>query len=323
MKYTYTLLLTAASSFLCGALISSVYFSQNDTAVFTEVRKKDPGYDFIYPLLDSNTNILLPKSTQKNHTEIRDLIENQKNTDLITDVSVYYRDLRNGPSFTIHGNTTYTPASLLKVPTLISYLALAQTNTTLLDEQLIYKEEINAPPFFRENASDFIRSGNTYSVEELLRNMIIYSDNYATILLQKNIPSRQDVVYDDFNLPLPPLINVYNPFLTVTQFAAFFRILFNGTYLTHEFSNFALQLLSQTTYANGIRAGVPNDIVVASKYGVYESEDYIELHECGIVYATNRPYILCIMTRGTSAPAQEIIVQKISDLVYSHTQLRL
>ena len=43
----------------------------------------------------------------------------------------------------------------------------------------------------------------------------------------------------------------------------------------------------------------------------------IELHDCGIVYHPQNPYIICIMTKGGDINSEKLQIQKISKAVYN------
>jgi hypothetical protein len=58
-------------------------------------------------------------------------------------------------------------------------------------------------------------------------------------------------VYTELGVPLPK--NNDNPneeFISVKDYASFFRILYNASYLNREYSETALKLLSETLYNN-------------------------------------------------------------------------
>lgn len=78
--------------------------------------------------------------------------------------------------------------------------------------------------------------------------------------------------------------------------------------------------MSQSSFAEGLRAGVPMGTVVAEKFGERAvAGQSSELHDCGVVYyGEGNAYILCVMTRGnnTSTLAQQIA--DISKLVHTH-----
>jgi hypothetical protein len=105
-----------------------------------------------------------------------------------------------------------------------------------------------------------------------------------------------------------------------------FRILYNATYLSRDYSEKALQVLSQSSFTQGIVSGVPSSTVVAHKLGLVGiAPDNVtvtehELHDCGIVYAQN-PYVLCVMTRGSSSlSTMEGIIGAVSQAAYQHVQ---
>ena len=84
----------------------------------------------------------------------------------------------------------------------------------------------------------------------------------------------------------------------------------------------ALEFLSQTEFKKGIVGNIPSDVKVAHKFGerTYLSSTgtlvYKELHDCGIVYASNNPYVLCVMTRGNDFEKLEDLIQSISQTAY-------
>jgi beta-lactamase class A len=66
-------------------------------------------------------------------------------------------------------------------------------------------------------------------------------------------------------------------------------------------------------------AGVPAGIPVAHKFGeTGQVGGERQLHDCGIVYYPNSPYILCIMTRGNNFEELPNIIKQISSEVYKH-----
>lgn len=88
------------------------------------------------------------------------------------------------------------------------------------------------------------------------------------------------------------------------QYSRVFRTLFNGTYSPWNLSEQVLDLLSHTSFTQGIVAGTPQNITISQKFGEHTNTlpngsvaDH-ELHNCGIVYYPDHPYFLCIMTRG-------------------------
>ena len=83
-------------------------------------------------------------------------------------------------------------------------------------------------------------------------------------------------------------------------------------------SEILLGLLTETSYKNGLVAGLPEgEIKIAHKFGERKIGKLIQLHDCGIIYYQENPYLLCIMTRGNDFYKQQIGIEMISRFIYS------
>jgi hypothetical protein len=157
--------------------------------------------------------------------------------------------------------------------------------------------------------------------------MIRGSDNTATILLQNAMSSSTlKDTYSDLNIPTPPT-DPGAEYISVKNYAYFFRILYNGTYLDREYSERAMQHLTDVDFVRGIRAGVPVTVTVAQKFGertVLNSDGSVnrhELHDCGIVYKKGANYLLCIMSKGNDFDQMAKNIADLSALVYNAVTL--
>jgi beta-lactamase class A len=68
-------------------------------------------------------------------------------------------------------------------------------------------------------------------------------------------------------------------------------------------------------------AGVPGNIEVAHKFGERTFQGAVnerQLHDCGIIYAAEKTYMLCVMTRGNDFNALSNVIKEISAEVYSY-----
>lgn len=291
--------------------------SRNETE--TESREvRQGGYQFINPLLEcevspniKNTSLLEFKQTIKN--EISSKTKNSQ----VNHISFYFRDLNNGPWFGINEEEKFSPASLLKVPLMMAYLKKAENNPSILMKMIPFEEsanilETNVPK------EQQLEKGKQYSVIELVNRMITLSDNTSLELLSKNIPSEEiEAIHRDLGIAVPSQ-ETEEDFISVKEYASLFRVLFNASYLSREMSEKALEILSSTTFQEGIPAGVPENIVVSHKFGIREKRDSKDkqLHDCGIVYAGNKPYLICIMTRGREMERLSSSIKEISQTVY-------
>lgn len=234
-------------------------------------------------------------------------------------IAVYFRDLKNGPWFGINENTTFTPSSLLKVPLMMDILKRAEHDASLLRKKIRYegREDITQQQFFKPKET--LRPGSWYTVDNLIFRMIAYSDNNATRLLDAN--NGLDRIRDfmaELNIPFD--VRKTEECITVRDYSAFFRVLFNASYLNHDMSEKALNYLSRSTFEHGIRAGLPPGTTAATKFGEFSStKDGVmeyQLSESGIVYYPDHPYLLGIVTKGPYHDSLPAVIAEISHAVY-------
>lgn len=280
--------------------------------------RMNAGFKFINPLLDCEISENIINAKKNNFDdELTDFVQNNKDRNKLSDISVYFRDLNNGPAFGVNEDEEFTPASLLKVPAMMTAFAHADTDPNFLKKEVVFTKKIEDELAQSIKPSKEIQLGKTYTLDELVQDMIIYSDNQALYLLYSYI--------SDWNPELYQLLGVHKsvltdkkPTLTSKEYSAFFRILFNSSFLSRYYSNLALELLTKTEYKKALVAGVPPNIVVAHKFG--ESglvNEERELHDCGIIYYPKKPYLLCVMTKGADISTLENYIADVSRFVYN------
>ena len=237
-------------------------------------------------------------------------------------VSVYVRTLKSGRWISVNPDERYSPASLLKVPTMIAFYKLAESDPEILSKRVQYAGGFNDNKAEHFKPARVIEPGMSYTIDELIHTMIAYSDNNATRLLHDNInPVLLEKVYNDLGVSISDA-GTQDDFMTVNQYTYFFRVLYNATYLNRVLSEKAIALLSEPDFPQGIQAGVPGTIALAQKFGersIADAHGVIsarELHDCGIVYYPQHPYLLCVMTRGNDFDKLASMIRAISYLVY-------
>lgn len=279
------------------------------------------GYEFTSPLLDVELpeGINIKAEPHPFKYKIEALIIKEIKNKRVRNVSVYYRDLHDGPWFEINKKKEFNPASMMKVPVMIAWLKRAEKDPEILKRFVKYEEAKNPVPEQYTKPALTLTAGQSYSIDELLRYMMNYSDNKATSLLIKSLGENElNDVLDRMDVNYRP--NEDGNIITIHGYSGFFRILYNAAYLNREMSEKALQLLSMQDFPSGIAAGVPKGIKVAAKFGEVVPEDRnqdIQLHEFGIVYHPKNPYILGVMTQGRDFAGQSAIIQDISKMIYS------
>ncbi len=305
---------------LPGIKLYEITFSANKLEAVKPYREKNEKYTFINPLLFYDT----PES--KEFTEyaelektVQEYITRNQSAFKTQNVSVYFRDLSNGQWFGINEDDTFEPHSLLKVAYLIAFLKKVEKTPNFLESRLVYtpqlKSAIDKIPY--ENNSDLVVN-QSYPVKTLLEKMIVQSDNVAKDILFNNTNTSDLVeVLTDLGIQIPEKDTFV---ISAKTYASFFRILYNTTYLSRTSSEWALQLLNDSSFQYGLRGTLPKEIKIAHKYGIKATQNEgvgLELHDCGIIYKPNSPYLLCIMTRGYNAQGLSNTIAGISNVVYS------
>ncbi len=316
-----------------GILVGVIFSKDSKIFVSQNVREKNAHYDFIKPLLFTKLpeDISFPEYADL-EDKVSDYIDNLIFEGKAKDVSFYFRNLDSNELVSINSDETFYPASMLKVVTLMAVLRIADNDPNFLNKRIVLEGDDNAAisSQSRYSVKNPIRSGNSYTIKELIDHLIIESDNIANIALSNLIGKENiDKIYLDLELPKPD--SVEDTGYTTKQYSRLFRALYNGTYLSRELSEKVLELLSRSDFKDGIVAGVPRDVVVSHKFGVRTIlanknnpnpliVKYRELHECGIVYYPGQPYFICVMTRGNDFVELENIIKNISQITWEEAE---
>jgi beta-lactamase class A len=315
-----TIGLVSLIAFLAGGIVFSHFVKNSYDDISSRnipQRQKGAGYKFISPLLDCDSyGGPFALRTDEMKKGVEDVINQGENSKTLEHVSVYFRDLNNGPTMGINEEEEFTPASLLKVPIMIAYFKKAQDDMALLKEKIVFKVPFSTSISTQDiKPSEQLEKGKEYDVEELIGRMISYSDNESAGLLLENIDKNfLGKVYSDLGIDIPSDNSPEN-YMTVKEYAAFFRILYNSSYLNQQMSEKALDFLSRSDFNNGLKAGLPEGVPIAHKFGERILESSHQLHDCGIVYHST-PYILCVMSRGQNFSDLEKVIQSISRVVF-------
>lgn len=246
--------------------------------------------------------------------ELREYVDNLIRLKKADFISVYIRDLNNGPWIGINEKEEFIGASLLKLPVLIAYMKLAENDHSILDQKIKYSSVAdNSTQYFKPKEE--IEVGKTYTVDELLKRTVYYSDNNAAILLATRLTDEEiKKTFASVGLGTPVFQSDF-PVNTKT-YAGFFRVLFNASYISREYSENTLKILTQTDFDVGLTKFIPKNIAVAHKFGIREEENTRQLHDCGIVYYPNHPYLICVMTRGENFDNLASAIAQISKFTY-------
>ena len=195
--------------------------------------------------------------------KIANFIEQEKSEGRVSDAAIYFRDLAHGPVFGVNELEDFAPASLLKLPLAFVFMTLAETQPKLLDTTINYDGIItvdgqNLKP------QKTAETNHSYTIEELLEMMLVYSDNASYELLELYLtktPERAHWRKDTFqDLGLINPTDRIEETVTVRGYASLFRILYNASYLKPEFSEKLLGWLAKSDFTSGLVSGVQGGV---------------------------------------------------------------
>ncbi len=281
-----------------------------------------------YPLINKTIDCAVIDAeysrTKDLDSEIQKIIAEEKKAGTITRASVFYRDLNTRQWFGINESADFYAASLLKLPLSIIYFKLSEIDDSILNRKItLDRVDRNTGEFFR--APDTLVTGTEYTINELIQIMLEYSDNNPVPALNSSVDPvlRSEILHDLGIESIAPDSLESRREISVRVYANILRQLYNASYLDIEHSQMLLEYLTQTKFTAGIIAGVPEGTIVAHKFGEATMPNLLgdgeikALHDCGIVYRPDTPYIICIMTEGKNFENSAKVIQRITEASYT------
>ena len=265
-------------------------------------------------------------------SKLQSIVDEAKKQNDVSDASVYFQDFNTDDRVDINEDSNFYPASLNKVALMIAVLKVMESEPFAVPQGMVYDgpDENSGQEILPQS---FLQKGKYYTIDQILQKLIEYSDNNAFYLLTSSIDnSTLNSLYDDLGISTtllnPDTAQGYD-IMDAKDISYLFRILYNGSYLSDNNSEKALELLTQTDFKAGLVAGIPDKIEVAHKFGLatfMSPENQLverELHDCGIVYHPKNPYLLCVMTKS-KAPIKNIenVIKEISSAAYQFQNSR-
>ncbi len=226
-------------------------------------------------------------------------------------VSVYFEALNTGANISINKDAEFFPASLLKVPLVIAVVKKIERGEWEWGTKLELTEADKNKDFGTLWQQP---TGTLFTVEELVKQTIINSDDTSYFMLLNNIDPNEIVKVQNY-LGLYDFIS-NNMEISAKQYAPILRSLFSATYLTVQNAEKVLNWMSESNFNDYLAGGLPPATKFSHKIGV---EDVKKVYlDAGIVYLPNRPYILIVMVKNYDAEHASAIMRDISQRVYKY-----
>jgi beta-lactamase class A len=230
-------------------------------------------------------------------------------------------DLTSGQTFFLHADDIFPQASSIKVAVLADLYQQAQESKLKLTDLYTVQASDMVP-------DSYIMLGLTPGItrvtnRDLATMMVAVSDNAATnVLIDRLGMENVNALMDNLRLPHTRLRrkmmdikaagegreNVSSP----REMMTLLEDLYRGKVLNKELTDDLFKMLS-TKKASFIPRELPDDIQIANKPGELEGVR----NDSGVVFARNRPYIICVMTTYLrNERAGEEAISKISGSAY-------
>ena len=205
------------------------------------------------------------------------------------------RNLKTGDSWNYQESRKIKSASLIKVFVMSEAVRRVRNGTLALDSEINVDDD-DIVPF---SVLEFMKP-RAYQLEELLRLMIVYSDNTATNVLidELGMDRINDCIRDmgfensvlqrkmmDFEAASAGRENYTSP----AEMAAFMQRLYDGELIDRKSDAFMLDVMKGQADETMMRDYLPDEITIARKSGDLDCLD----HDIAIVYGTHTDYIYC------------------------------
>ena len=279
------------------------------------------GFHRIKPLLSSEPVCESPRF-EGMRASIASLVDGMREAGKVTSASVYVRDFHKAEWTWYNGDEPYDPGSMLKIPLLLTYMAMAEEDRAMLGRTWTCERVDFDIPQFTAFPSAQVQGNVSYTVEQLLEFMMVHSDNRATVMLLRHVSKERYIkTFTDLGLPAPEW-DAKSYRMNVRDYSVFMKALYNSSFLSPMHSEYALELMTRAAFKQGLVAGIPADVEAAHKFGEAGDETEKQLHETGLVYADGNPYLITVMTRGTDPDSLASAISSVSRLVYERMSAR-
>lgn len=263
---------------------------------------------FIFSLV---TATFVPVSAASSFSSTESLIK--KYSKSYPKLSVYYRNLVTGETYTYQPTKVRQAASTIKLPLVLYVYELAAKNKLNLNERLTYKKHHY---YGGSGVIQNDRVGTTYTISDLVYKAITYSDNIAFIMLRERVGKANFIQYAKSIGGKVVYPNGKN-MTTAADLATYMNSVWNFSKKYPDLGNKLVSMLSHTVYNETVASSLKPD-QVAHKVGYIPAN--LVYNDVALVKDT-QPYILVVTTEGIPVGKDVKVISAIADSIHKeHTQ---
>jgi beta-lactamase class A len=271
--------------------------------------------------------VLIPAQAQKVNKKLQQQLQ-KVTTGFKGQVGIYVKDLHTGKIASIHADSIFPTASMVKVPILIGIMDKLNKGELKYHQELTYKDSL----FYA--GSDILASlkhNEKIELSKVIMLMLTTSDNTASLWLQSlaGTGTRINQILDSIGYTATR-VNSRTPSreadrdkfgwgqTSPKEMATMFEALANRNLLDTTSSEKMLRLLGRNYWDEEALSQIPPDVFVASKNGAVNASR----SEAMYVYGKNARYVFCICTKNNKDTSWELqneaweLARKVSKLLW-------
>ena len=271
--------------------------------------------------------VLIPAQAQKVNKKLQQQLQ-KVTTGFKGEVGIYVKDLHTGKIASIHADSIFPTASMVKVPILIGIMDKLNKGELKYHQELTYKDSL----FYA--GSDLLASlkhNEKVELSKVIMLMLTTSDNTASLWLQSlaGTGTRINQILDSIGYTATR-VNSRTPGreagrdkfgwgqTSPKEMATMFEALANRNLLDTTSSEKMLRLLGRNYWDEESLSQIPPDVFVASKNGAVNASR----SEAMYVYGKNARYVFCICTKNNKDTSWELqneaweLARKVSKLLW-------
>lgn len=265
-----------------------------------------------YPLVDFSRSFIPQEHFITNVQPLREQLNAIVKKRELDASSIYFEFLGTGTNISINPDTRVYPASLLKLPTAIAVMNKVEKGEWKLNNKLVLFASDIDPNY--GNTYYVHPVGTTFTIEELLKAILIESDNTAHRMIIRNL-STEDLALMRDSMGLEEVLD-QNQRLSAKEYSRVFRALYYASVVNREHSEMLLRWLSETPFTDFLQSGLPESLTFAHKIG--EGGPQKTYLDSGIVYVPNRPFVLTVVIADKDEKEAKDIMREVSQTVYEY-----
>jgi beta-lactamase class A len=251
-----------------------------------------------YPLLDPARNFIAQEDFIVNLQPLREELKKMVSGRPALQISLYFEFLNTGANIAINPDINIWPASLPKVPMAMAVMKKVEDGDWSINKKFELTEQDKDPRYGNLFNSPV---GREFSLEDLLRETLVYSDNTAYQIFLRSVTGKDlDKIVEQMGLDD---LFTDSGLVSAKEYSRLFRALYTSSFLKREYSELILNFLGKAKFDDFIVKSLPEEVVYAHKFGIDRTEHaYLD---SGIVYAENRPYLISVAIQGKGVAGEE------------------